>query len=445
MDLKPFSQPRFIADQTPEFRPQRIRQRAGKRRQQYPRIRIGPRQEDRSMQRNDGLARTCRSGHPRRTAVVAIHQGALRRVQENCPLVPGIVERALQFPDVGHHAKAALCVGMCERIGPNRDRLHGLWRYARGQIEQRLGRLAGEVVRQFQQSVLGGAADIGQPFRRYTIPKELVIRQAGEQRRLRRRPPGDRHPRRLDVSGDDDLLYRLPNFDELRRAGFRMRFELPPLPPLVGAVVVTDIAKQQAGLSPVNDQPDVCIYPDRPEPPIFGLVQLVELQTRMRRIQLKIEGRSLYGLLLLTRQSGEAAGERVCDAKFHCGGILRDGSLTLSVSFRKRQPAFSCCRTSLSNSSANDSASSSRTNSGLPGIFPRMFRALRNVPWSRLSSGSPRSRWILNCSALSFKLVALPTHLFAFSRMEPPSSKSKETGSYRCQMLFFHALWNSYS
>ena len=123
MNLKPFPKPRFVADEPPEFRPQRIRQRVGKSRQQHPGVRIRPSQEDRAMQRNDGLAGTGRTRHPRWTAVIALNQSALRRMKEDRPFVPGIVERALQFLDVGHHAEAALGVGMRERIGPNGYRL----------------------------------------------------------------------------------------------------------------------------------------------------------------------------------------------------------------------------------------------------------------------------------------------------------------------------------
>src|SRR5580704_13045070 len=79
--------------------------------------------------------------HPRWTVIVALNQGTLRRVQEDRPLVPRVVECALQFLHVGHHAEATVRVGMGERIGPNRHRLHDRRRDTSGQIEQRLGRL----------------------------------------------------------------------------------------------------------------------------------------------------------------------------------------------------------------------------------------------------------------------------------------------------------------
>ena len=250
MNLKPFSKPRFIADEPPEFRPQRIRQRVGKSREQHPGIRICSNQEDRPMQCDDGFPSAGRTRHPRWTAVVALNQSTLRWMKENRPFVPGVVERALQFLYIGHHAEAALGVGMRERIGSNGYGLGDLWCDAGRQIQQRLGSLARQVIRQFQQRVLIGAADIGQPFGRHTVPQQLVFRDAGEQRWLRRRDLVTGGCSTSTYFGNDDLLHRLPNFHELRRAGLGVGFELPPFGPLIRVVVMTDIAQQQAGLGP---------------------------------------------------------------------------------------------------------------------------------------------------------------------------------------------------
>jgi len=81
--------------------------------------------------------------------------------------------------------------------------------------------------------------------------------------------------------------------------------------------MVTDVAQQQTGIGPVHDQPDVATHPDRPESAILGLFELVELQARMRRIQLEIESCGLYGLLFVASKPGEAFRERVCDAEVH--------------------------------------------------------------------------------------------------------------------------------
>jgi hypothetical protein len=49
---------------------------------------------------------------------------------------------------------------------------------------------------------------------------------------------------------------------------------------------------------------------------VFCLVELVELQRWMSRIQLEIEGRGLDCLLLVARELGEAVRKRVGDAEF---------------------------------------------------------------------------------------------------------------------------------
>ena len=68
---------------------------------------------------------------------------------------------------------------------------------------------------------------------------------------------------------------------------------------MIRVVMVSNVAKQQAGIGSVYDQPQVAIHPNRPEPAILGLIELVELQTRLSRVQLEVEGGCLYGFLLI--------------------------------------------------------------------------------------------------------------------------------------------------
>jgi hypothetical protein len=81
--------------------------------------------------------------------------------------------------------------------------------------------------------------------------------------------------------------------------------------------VVVNVAQQQAGFGPVHNQPDVETHSDRPEVRVFRLVKLVELQRRMSRVQLEIEGCGLHCLLLLAVEFGEAVRKRICDTEFH--------------------------------------------------------------------------------------------------------------------------------
>jgi hypothetical protein len=86
---------------------------------------------------------------------------------------------------------------------------------------------------------------------------------------------------------------------------------------MIGGIVMPDVAEQQAGFSPVNDQSNVTAYPNRPKSAIFRSFELVELHARMRRVQLKIERRRLYGLLLIAGEFGQAIRKSVGNPEFH--------------------------------------------------------------------------------------------------------------------------------
>src|SRR5882724_11797578 len=116
MNFEPFPKARFVADQCPEFRSQCVRQRIGKGGEQHPSVWIRSSKEDSTMHRNKRLARACRTRRARWTVIIALNQSALRWMQEHCPFVPGVIQGAFQFLDVGHHAEAALCVRVLERV-----------------------------------------------------------------------------------------------------------------------------------------------------------------------------------------------------------------------------------------------------------------------------------------------------------------------------------------
>ncbi len=96
-----------------------------------------------------------------------------------------------------------------------------------------------------------------------------------------------------------------------------MRLQLAAFGPVVGLVVVIDVAEQQAVSRLVDDQPDVAADADRPEVLVLRLVELVKLMPGLAGLSCKIERRRLDGLLLVAGQAGEAVGEGVGDAEFH--------------------------------------------------------------------------------------------------------------------------------
>ena len=74
---------------------------------------------------------------------------------------------------------------------------------------------------------------------------------------------------------------------------------------MIGVVVVIHVAQQQAGFGFVHDQSNVEAHANRPEPWIFRLVELVELQSRMGRVLSGDRRPGLHGLLLVAGELGE--------------------------------------------------------------------------------------------------------------------------------------------
>jgi hypothetical protein len=160
--------------------------------------------------------------------------------------------------------------------------------------------------------MLVGRADIIDPLGRDSVAKQLVFRISVEERRCRRKRLLLRH-----VDRYHDLLNRLPDLDDLRRTGARVRLELPPLGPVVGVVVMVHVTKEEAVGRAVDDDPNVRADPDRPEVVVLRPVQAVEAEPRPRRIHLEVEYGRLDGLLLVPREAGEAVGEGVGDEEVH--------------------------------------------------------------------------------------------------------------------------------
>ena len=158
MHLQTFAKTRFVADQSPEFRSECIRQGVGKSGEQHSGIGVGAGQKDSPVQGDDRLTCTCRARNPCRAAVILLDQLPLGRMEKDGPLLPRIFEGAFQFFHIVHHAEPALCIGMIKRIGTGGHRLSDLRRNASGQIQQRLGSLAGQMVGQLQQGILIGDA-----------------------------------------------------------------------------------------------------------------------------------------------------------------------------------------------------------------------------------------------------------------------------------------------
>ena len=123
------------------------------------------------------------------------------------------------------------------------------------------------MVGQHQKAVLIHFANVSQPFGRYTVAQQLVIRAPAEQQYLwivqwlgcrfvtfRRRS--------LLAGGNNDFFVAFSNFDPLRRPCRGMHFQFSTLGPFVGLIVVIDIAEQETGGRLVHDQANVAADPD---------------------------------------------------------------------------------------------------------------------------------------------------------------------------------------
>ncbi len=263
------------------------------------------------MNRDNGLPRSGRTGHSRRTGVVAFNELPLLRMQEDRPFVPGRIQRLRQFVDAGDDAEPALRIRMRKRVGRRCNPRH-LRCAAGGQLQHRFHGFGRQVGSQGQQAIFIGLPHIVQPLFGHAISQQLLIRHAKQ---------WTTHLPRcgfsLDVRGNHDFADRLAQLDHLRSAGRRMGFEFPPFGPTVGAIVVIDVAEQQRLIGSVDDQADISVHADRPEPLVFRAIELVEAEARCRRIQLQVERGRLDRLLLVTGQPGQAVGEGICNQELH--------------------------------------------------------------------------------------------------------------------------------
>src|SRR5205809_4846321 len=121
----------------------------------------------------------------------------------------------------------------------------------------------------------------------------------------------------LFLSWNEDCLYRLTNFHQLRRTSFRMGLQLPALRPAIRVIMVVNVTEQEACICFMNDQADITANSNRPKIRISRLTEFVKLHSGIRRIYLQVEGRGFHGFLLLAHQSPKAIRERASNAEFH--------------------------------------------------------------------------------------------------------------------------------
>ena len=184
MDGDPVGDLRLVAGQGPQPDPQRVCQRLREGRQQHACLRVSPGQGNRPVQCHDRLARARTAAYPGGSVVVALDEPPLRRMQEDRPFVPRVIERPFEFLDIGQHAEPALRVGMGERIGLDRRPFRHRRGRAGRQVQQRLGSLLRQAFGDVEQRVLVGSPDLVEPFGRHAVAEQRIVGDPGEQQRL---------------------------------------------------------------------------------------------------------------------------------------------------------------------------------------------------------------------------------------------------------------------
>ena len=361
--LEPLGDLRLVADQPSEARPQ-----------QHAALGMRTGQMHGPVEGHDGLAGAGRPRHPGGAVVLAFDELPLRRVQEDRPFLPGIVERPPERLDILHDPEAPLRVGVREGVGIRGGRRPRLGRAAGGELQQRLGGLGRQVVGEVEQRVLGRRADVAQPLHGHAVAQQVVVRRAREdrgplrQRRARRRGGGGRRRLHLHlhVPRHLDLAHRLADLHELGRPGCRMPPQPPPHRPLVRRVVMVHVAEQEARRGPVDDQPEVAADAGGPEVLVLRPLDLVQIQPRPSRVHLQVERGGLDRLLLLAGQLREAVGEGVGDAELHAYTAKQKSCSSKRATFDPRNTFASLDASAASPSSRGLPRSSRSRSTGTP-------------------------------------------------------------------------------
>jgi hypothetical protein len=105
-----------------------------------------------------------------------------------------------------------------------------------------------------------------------------------------------------DVEGNLDLTNRFADLDDLGSTSDGMGFDLAPRSPVVGGIVMIDVAEHDAALNPMEDQPDVTARASRPEVFVLDVVEPVAMQTRVGRIDLQFKRGELGSFFLFTTE-----------------------------------------------------------------------------------------------------------------------------------------------
>jgi hypothetical protein len=184
------------------------------------------------MEGNDGFPSSGRTGDTGGAVIVALHERALRRVKEDGPYFPRIIESAFKLLDVAHDAEAAFRVGMFEWVSASGEAQGSLGLFADGEIENGFGGFGGKVGGDCTDCVFAGGFDGFEPGGRDAKRQEFAIGSVSEGQGL---TAGG-----FKIFWSGNLRGGFVEFNHLQSAGFGMNYELAGFSPAAGLILTLD-------------------------------------------------------------------------------------------------------------------------------------------------------------------------------------------------------------
>ena len=138
-----------------------------------------------------------------------------------------------------------------------------------------------------QHAVLVGSPDIRHPFYRHTVTQQLVLWDVGEKLR-----PWRSSMFGFNVFWDSDLLDNFPKLYRLGGAGGWMGLQISAFHPLIGFIVVADVAQRHSVAPSVDDDLEVQVNADRPEIGVFRAGDPVQAMGRLAAFCCSLDSRA---------------------------------------------------------------------------------------------------------------------------------------------------------
>ena len=146
----------LITSERAQFKGESVGQGIGESGKQNTGIWIDASEDGGAVQRNDGFASSGRTDDAGRAIIVALNDRALRRMKENGPRFPRIIESAFEFLRAADGAEPSLRVGMFEGVGIGGERHARLGLFTDGKLENGFGGFGRKMGSESGDGILAG-------------------------------------------------------------------------------------------------------------------------------------------------------------------------------------------------------------------------------------------------------------------------------------------------